>query len=401
MEFSRRKYLQGSVATLVGAGAGTALPASGKTTKNSNNKGCFYLTELLGEPRPAGAVVAPAGPPAGAPPAGNAPGGPGRGNMAGGGAPPSNNDLTICSQVGLKYVISNGGCRGRKEDYVANVAKQVAAYKEVGYKIAGVEGHPVAFENIKQGTEGRDQEIENTKWAIEALSKNGIDMICYNFMAGLGWTRTNQAVKERGGALTSEFDLEAAKAQGLTRAGEISEEKMWKNIEYFIKAVMPVADKFKVKMALHPDDPPINPLRGIARIIVSKRNYERIMAMYPSPYNGITYCQANFVLMKEDVYALAKEWCEKKKVFFIHYRDVEGDTKHFHETFHDNGPTDMIRMLEVYSKAGFVGPIRPDHAPALAGEAQNGRASGYTIGGKVLAFGYMKGIMDAAGLKYV
>ena len=81
-------------------------------------------------------------------------------------------------------------------------------------------------------------------------------MICYNFMAGLGWTRTNQSVKERGGALTSEFDLEAAKAQGLTRAGEVSEEKMWRNCEYFIKAVMPVADKFKVKMALHPDDPP-------------------------------------------------------------------------------------------------------------------------------------------------
>ena len=124
------------------------------------------------------------------------------------------------------------------------------------------------------------------------------------------------------------------------------------------------------------------------------------MEMVPSPYNGITYCQANFVLMKEDVYGLAKEWCARNKIFFVHYRDVQGDTKHFHETFHDNGPTDMVRMLEVYSKGGFVGPIRPDHAPALSGEAQNGRASGYTIGGKVLAFGYMKGIMDSLGLKY-
>jgi mannonate dehydratase len=159
-----------------------------------------------------------------------------------GGPPSPNNDLTICSQVGLKYVISSGGCRGRKEDYAANCAKQVEAYKAVGFQVAGVEGHPVAFENIKLGTEGRDQEIENTKWAIEALSKNGINMICYNFMAGLGWTRTNQGVKERGGALTSEFDLATAQAQGPTRAGEVSEEKMWQNIEYFIKAVMPVAD---------------------------------------------------------------------------------------------------------------------------------------------------------------
>ena len=153
-------------------------------------------------------------------------------------------------------------------------------------------------------------------------------------------------------------------------------------------------------MTLHPDDPPLTPLRGIARIITSKRNYERIMAMAPSRYNGVTFCQANFLLMKEDIYSLAKEWCEKKKVFFVHYRDVTGDKTHFRETFHDNGPTDMVKMLEIYSKAGFDGPIRPDHAPALAGEAEGGKASGYTIGGKVLAFGYMKGIMDSLGLRY-
>ena len=175
---------------------------------------------------------------------------------------------------------------------------------------------------------------------------------------------------------------------------------MWQNCEYFIKAVMPVADKFKVKMALHPDDPPVSPLRGIARIVTSKRSYERIMDMVPSPYNGITYCQANFVLMKEDVYGLAKEWCDAQEDLLRALPRHRGRHHHFHETFHDNGPTDMVRMLEVYSKAGFVGPIRPDHAPALAGEAQNGRASGYTMGGKVLAFGYMKGIMDSLGLKY-
>jgi mannonate dehydratase len=362
LKLSRRNYIQSSVATLLGAGA--VSPASAKSTRKQNSKGCFYLTELLNAPQ--------------------------------------SNDVKIARQVGLKHVISSGGMgRVRKEEYVDAVRRHKEAFAAVGMQIAGVEGHPVPFERIKLGIEGRDEEIENTKWAIEALAKNGIDLICYNFMAGLGWTRTNQAIEERGGALTSEFDLEAARAQGLTRYGEISEEKMWRNCEYFIKAVMPVAEKFKVKMALHPDDPPLSPLRGIARIVNSKRNYERIMDMVPSPYNGVTFCQANFVLMKEDVYALAKQWCSRKKVFFVHYRDVAGDVKHFHETFHDNGPTDMVRLLEVYSKSGFNGPIRPDHAPALAGEAQNGRASGYTMGGKVLAFGYMKGIMDSLGLKYV
>ncbi len=364
MKVSRRKYIQTSVATMACAGAGTALPAAGKSTKEIVGKGCFYLTELLGNPQ--------------------------------------STDVRIAKQVGVNHVIAGGGLeRVRREQYVEAVRKQKEAFEAAGMKIAGVESHPVPFERIKLGVDGRDEEIENTKWAIEALAKNGIDLICYNFMAGLGWTRTNPAVAERGGALTSEFDLEAAKALGLTRYGEVSEEQMWRNCEYFIKAVMPVAEKFRVKMALHPDDPPISPLRGIARIITSKRSYERIMDMVPSAYNGVTFCQANFVLMKEDIYSLAKEWCGRKKIFFVHYRDVQGDKSHFRETFHDNGPTDMVRILEVYSKAGFTGPIRPDHAPALAGEAQSGRATGYTMGGKVLAFGYMKGIMDSLGLKYV
>ena len=335
-----------------------ALPAA-----ESQNPGCFYLTELLNDPQ--------------------------------------SRDVTIARQVGVNWVISGGGiARARKEDYVETVRRHKEAFAAAGMQIAGIEGHPVPFEKIKLGLDGRDEQIENTKWAIEALAKNGIHLICYNFMAGLGWTRTNQSVPERGGALTSEFDLAAANAQGLTPFGEVSEEQMWQNCEYFIKAVMPVAHKFKVKMALHPDDPPLSPLRGIARIINSKRNYERIMDMVPSPFNGVTFCQANFLLMKEDIYSLAREWCLKNKVFFVHYRDVSGDKTHFRETFHDNGPTDMVKMLEIYSKSGFVGPIRPDHAPALAGEAENGKASGYTIGGKVFAFGYMKGIMNALHLPY-
>jgi mannonate dehydratase len=364
MTVSRRKYLQSSVTALAGAGAAGVLPADARTTRTSRNKGCFYLTELLGNP--------------------------------------NSNDVRIARQAGVNWVIAGGGLRRvRKEQYVEAVRKQKEAFEAVGMKIAGVEGHPVPFEKIKLGLDGRDEEIENTKWAIEALAKNGVNLICYNFMAGLGWTRTNQAVPERGGALTSEFDIEAAEALGATPYGEVTEEKMWQNCEYFIKAVMPIAEKFQVKMALHPDDPPLSPLRGLARIVTSKKAYERIMAMAPGPYNGVTFCQANFVLMKEDIYSLAKEWCARNKVFFVHYRDVEGDKNHFRETFHDNGPTDMVRILEVYSKAGFVGPIRPDHAPALAGEVQDGRATGYTMGGKVLAFGYMKGIMDSLGLRYV
>jgi mannonate dehydratase len=264
--------------------------------------------------------------------------------------------------------------------------------------VAGVESHPVPAEKIKLGLPGRDEEIENYIAAIRALANVGITMVCYNFMAGLGWYRTRVDVPERGGALTSEFDQRAATGQGLTKWGEVSEEKIWSNLEYFLKAVIPVAEKAGVKMALHPDDPPISPLRGIGRILTSAANYRRVMNLVPSPVNGVTFCQANFKAMGEDIYALAREWCRAGKIFFVHFRDIEGTREKFRETFHDNGPTDMARMLQIYHDNGFDGPMRPDHAPTLEGESND--RPGYAMLGKIFAFGYMKGIMDGLHIPY-
>lgn len=234
--------------------------------------------------------------------------------------------------------------------------------------------------------------------AIAALGKAGINMVCYDFMAGLGWYRTNFEILERGGALTSEFSQKVAEKQGLTERGEISEEEMWENITYFLERVIPTAEKYNVKMALHPDDPPISPLRGIARICRSEENYRRILNIAPSPVHGITFCQANFKAMGEDIYKLARDFCDQGKVFFVHFRDIEGTTDRFRETFHDNGPTDMARMLEIYVKSGFIGPVRPDHAPTMAGERHD--TNGYGIVGKVFALGYMIGLMDSMNLPY-
>jgi mannonate dehydratase len=307
--------------------------------------------------------------------------------------------LKICKQLGVTHAITGAPFRNIPRDqYNAAAKKMNEDFKAAGFTVAGIEGHPVAFNKIKLGLDGRDEEIKNTNAAIEALSKAGIDMICYNFMAGLGWYRTTHEMPERGGAITSEFSQEDANKQGLTEWGEVSEDKMWDNITYFLERVIPVAEKYNVKMALHPDDPPISPLRGIARICTSAENYRRIMNIAPSPVNGITFCQANFRAMGENIYELAREFCESGKVFFVHFRDIEGKGPRFHETFHDNGPTDMGKMLEIYYRSGFVGPIRPDHAPTLEGESTESK--GYGMSGKIFAFGYMKGLMDARNISY-
>jgi mannonate dehydratase len=316
--------------------------------------------------------------------------------------PEERHKIRLARQIGIRHAIVAVLPALRavpRERYAGTLAKIKADFEGAGMKIVGVESHPVPAEKIKLGLAGRDEEIENYIAAIEALARVGVPMICYNWMAGLGWYRTRVDLPGRGGALLTEFDNEAASKQGLTEWGEVSEEKIWNNLEYFLKAVIPVAEPLNVKMALHPDDPPLSPLRGIGRILTSAANYRRVLAMVPSPVNGITFCQANFKLTGEDVAALVREWCGQKKIFFVHFRDVDGTRERFRETFHDDGPTDLAQMLRIYREAAFEGPMRPDHAPALDGE-ENDRP-GYAMGGKILAIGYMKGAMDVLGIPYV
>ena len=316
--------------------------------------------------------------------------------------PDDDRRIRLARQAGIRRAIVNVLPVLRstsKNHYVDALRKIQSDFANAGLTLAGVESHPVPAEKIKLGLAGRDEEIEHYTAAIQALAEVGVPLICYNWMAGLGWYRTNVSVAGRGGALVSEFDATVANQQGLTEWGQVSEEKIWSHLEYFLKAVIPVAERAGVKMALHPDDPPLSPLRGIGRILTSADSFRRILQMFPSPVNGITFCQANFRLMGEDIAELIREWCMQKKIFFVHLRDVEGTRERFRETFHDEGPVDLARMLRVYYECGFEGPMRPDHAPTLEGETND--RPGYAMVGKLFAFGYIKGAMDALGIPYV
>jgi len=361
--FTRRRWIQGNLAMLAGAGAAAALPAVA-----ASEVGGGKAPEKDQRPIKLAMALSPAEP----------------------------LRWKLALQIGVRHAIVNvSGALRRvpREKYSDALAKIKADYEAAGLRISGVESHPVGAEKIKLGLPGRDEEIANYCAALTALGKVGIPMVCYNFMAGIGWYRTSVDIPERGGALTTGFDNEIANKRGLTRWGEISEEKIWDNLTYFLKQVIPVAEKAGVKMALHPDDPPISPLRGIGRILTSAAAYRRVLEIVPSPVNGITFCQANFKAMGEDIEAVAREFCRQGKVFFVHFRDIRGSREQFQETFHDNGPTDMPRMLQVYHEAGFDGPMRPDHAPTLVGESNQN--PGYAVQGKILAIGYMRGIMQA------
>lgn len=303
-------------------------------------------------------------------------------------------------QAGVTHVIAR--CHPRDtglnppwdRDALATVQRQFA---EAGLVLVGLEGDEFDMRRIKLGLDGRDEDLALYRRMLANMGELGIGLLCYNFMATIGWCRTHVHVPARGGALTNRFQLAALDPTPVAPEDRVTEEKLWDNYAYFLRAVLPAAEQAGVKLGLHPDDPPLSPLRGVGRIFTSAEAFARAMALSDSPSHRITFCQANFKAMGGDFAADARRFADR--IAFVHFRDIEGTAADFTETFHDNGPTDMPAMLRLYHEIGFNGPIRIDHVPSLAGEED--LPHGYAYLGRLFALGYMKGILDTARIPYV
>lgn len=268
-------------------------------------------------------------------------------------------------------------------------------FRKQDLRLIGLEGDQFDMVRIKLGLEGFEEDIEKYKCMLENMGRLGINLLCYNFMA-TGWFRTTTDIVERAGALVSGFRAEDAKKLPLTPYGVVSIEKIWNNYRYFLSQVLPVAERAGVKMALHPDDPPVPELQGIGRIFTTADCIRKALSISNSPAHGLTFCQGTFTTMGEDVKLLIHEFGSNKKIHFVHIRDVEGTAADFRETFHDNGPTDMVEMFRAYRDIGFNGPVRSDHVPTMAGERND--QHGYEMKGNLFGVGYMKGIMEALNI---
>lgn len=272
------------------------------------------------------------------------------------------------------------------------------AWKQAGLTLNVIEGPASLGTLTKLGLAGKDEEIANfIKFMKNLKQHGGIDVICYNWMPVVSWCRTKMDAVGRGGALVTAFDNEDAKKLPVSEYGQVSKETLWKNLEYFLKAVVPEAEKIGMKLAMHPDDPQVDSIRGISRIMTSVDNFKRMLNIVKSPSNGITMCQGNFSLMGADIPTVVKDF-GKENIHFVHFRnvrDLSGKTPStkFEETFHDEGQIDMYAAMKAYYDIGFKGAIRPDHVPTMAGDSNE--HPGYSNIGSLYAFGYMRGLMQA------
>ena len=305
--------------------------------------------------------------------------------------PPTDTNLRLLAQLGvvdLVYYDMHG-----MPTSLDDLSAEIARVKQCGLNITAIEGGP-PIDKIVLGLEGRDAQIEIYKQALASMGKLGIRTLCYNFMpqitADAMVIRTSYATPERGGALTSSFNLAQLDHARQTKEAPTSDEQMWANIEYFLRRIIPAAEAADVKLAMHPDDPPLSPIWHLSRIMSSVENFERLFELAPSAYNGLTFCQGCFAELGVDLIATIHRFAPR--IHFVHCRDISGPVHNFRETFPDNGPTNLPEVFKAYHEIGYKGLIRSDHVPQLITE--QGHNSGYGLHGNIFAVGYIKGLME-------
>ena len=303
---------------------------------------------------------------------------------------------------------------GEVWDY-ERIAELKSTVESAGLELSVIESVPV-HEDIKMGCGERDRYIDNYCKTLENLAKAGIDCVCYNFMPVFDWTRSDLSFALPDGSTALAYDNETALKMDpvkgelslpgwdssytkddmkklLEQYRHISEEDLWANLKYFLDRVIKTAEEVKIKMAIHPDDPPWG-IFGLPRIITGKKNIERFLKLYVSPYNGLTLCSGSLGASPDnDKIDMVHSFADR--IHFAHIRNIKiTGERCFEEEGHktDCGSLDIYGIVKAYYDEGFDGYIRPDHGRMIWGE--KGRP-GYGLYDRALGAAYINGLWEA------
>ena len=296
------------------------------------------------------------------------------------------------------------------------ISRQKKLVEDAGLHYDVIESVPV-HEAIKLGLPERDHYIANYQENIRLLGEAGIKVICYNFMPVFDWTRTQldrqlpdgstALAYDRGrlagmNPLTGDLTLPGWDAsytreqlKDLFTAYEpVDSEQLWKNLAYFLKAIIPAAEASGVKMAIHPDDPPW-PIFGLPRIITDEAALDRLLSLADSPFNGLTFCSGSLGSGSfNDIPRLVDKYAARNRIHFMHVRNVKRlPDGSFEESAHyaANGSLDIVAIMQALCRHHYDGYLRPDHGRMIWGET--GRP-GYGLYDRALGASYLTGIWE-------
>ncbi len=307
--------------------------------------------------------------------------------------------LRFLRQMGVEAILANPDVRDTSDAGSYSFADLVHLKTRIqahGLEMAGISANIEWLWQYKWmlGLPGRDQQIEGWQRTIRNMGAAGIPLFVYNIHV-MRFYRTSDHAPVRGGALSTSFDAELVKNAPLLTAGHrdvwdlvpeshrrpIGDEEMWQNLRYFLEAVVPVAEEAGVRLAMHPDDPQVPQIGGVARIMRSPDAFRRLIEMVPSKNNGMLLCAGCFAEMGADVPAEIRYFGERGRIFWMHFRNITGTTERFYEDFPDQGQTDMFAVMKACRDAGYDGHLAPDHTIRVEGDSAWGhRYWAYALG---------------------
>ncbi len=265
-------------------------------------------------------------------------------------------------QVGVDYVLMGGPQIPWTEQGLRTIMDR---FKANGLTVINmiIGGHP----NSIYGREGRDAEIKKIQDSLVAAGKAGLPVVEYNFYADRLMAGYYEK-KTRGGASHTAFDyapvkdLPAKPAIGIHKAADL-----WKNLEYFLKAIVPVAEKAGVRLALHPNDPPIPVSHGSDQIMATLADWKRLITLVDSPSNGITFDCGVTREMGEDPIAVCRYFGQKDRINHVHYRNVivEKPYVKYAEVFLDEGQVNMFEVMKELIAVKMKFGLYPEHPRAI------------------------------------